>query len=316
MFALVAMSMVVSGAAELRSEAWVVVSQRSSVAKGTALDLARSFSKALADAGIPTPTPPEDLTSCGSKVPCLVKAAREKGVGVLVTLEVGSALDDLVVRVAAISVDEDGKVVQRSEVEGAPSAAAQALKDNVVPLFGPAVRTLLALPDPNAKPAEPEPKPEPKPEPRPERVVTAPKPEARPEVATEEKGAPVTRWVGVGAAAVGVVVAVVGVGLSVAARGSLSQRDMLCPPGAQCNDPKAYDYDASFRSGALTGGVLIGVGAAVAVGGLAVFLLSMMSGGAAAERPGSAEPGGDNPGITLAPALGPSYAGVSLRGRF
>src|SRR5262245_35002147 len=138
MIALTAVALLASGAAELRSEAWVVISQRSSVSKGTALDLAKDLSKKFTAAGIPNPTPVEDQsTACANKMPCLVAAARAKGVGVLITLELGSALEDLLVRAAAVSVDEDGRVLQRADLDGPAASIKAALKEKVVDMFAP-----------------------------------------------------------------------------------------------------------------------------------------------------------------------------------
>src|SRR5438105_1017228 len=106
------------GAAELRPEAWVVVTRRSGVAKPQALDFARAVSTTLAERGVPTPTPVDDATSCAAKVPCLMDLAQKKGVSVLVAVEAGSALDDVVLHVEALSVDEFGKKLATFDFTG------------------------------------------------------------------------------------------------------------------------------------------------------------------------------------------------------
>ena len=328
-----ATTMVVLGAADLRPEAWVVVSQRSSVAKGTALEVARQLQTAFAEAGVPSPAAPEDLSAnCSGKVPCLATLARKKGVSVLVTLEIGSAFDELLLRVAAISVEEDGRVVERADIEGNAKAIAVPVREKVRSFFAPAVRKLLALPDPNAKPAPPPPAPEPPArvaEPTPAPVEPEPAPAPAPEPApaaavtvTEQGGGWSTgRWVGVGAVGVGAVMVVSGIVAGAVAQGSLSQRNALCPQAMQCNDPVAYQHDASFRGAQTASGALIGVGLAAAAAGAVLFVLGGSSssnapGGEGAEPPPSDASSDESDRMGLAPVIAPGYGGLALSGTF
>src|SRR5262249_11382901 len=131
------------GAADMRPEAWVVVTRRSGVARPAALELARTLSAALTQRGVPNPTPPDEAASCNAKVPCLVDLAQKKGVAVLVTVEAGSALDDVVLHCEALSVEEFGKKVSTFDFTGPAKGFAANLNDKVEEFFAPAVRGVL-----------------------------------------------------------------------------------------------------------------------------------------------------------------------------
>ncbi len=290
-------------AADVKNEAWVVVTKRAGVAKAAANEMAKTVSDTLSKNGVPNPTDPADLTSCNAKLACLVDAALKKRAAVLVVVETASVLDDVVIHVEALSVEEDGKKLATLDYEGparqfSADAAAKAT-DNLVPAIRAALGIAAA---PIAKPAEPvvaEPPPEAKPKP----VAAEEPPPTAPVVvkpAEPSQGLRGTQLAGIAVAAVGVIGLGVGVGLGVKAMGDAGKKNQLCPAGMPCTNPDAYTAYNDARGAqnlALPFAVLGGV---LAAGG--VVLLFVDFGG-----------GSD---VKVAPAVSPDSAGAFLTGTF
>jgi hypothetical protein len=268
---LIAATALVLAAAENRPEAMVVISKRSGLARGPALELARAFAESLKTANVPVPAPVEEL-SCNGKVPCLVDAARKKGFAVLVAIELGSALGDVVLHSEALSIDEDGKKIATWDEEG-PQATVVSKLTGLAADFAPAIRKALGLGTPAAAvaSAEPPPIPPPAPPPEPARVTGVEKTQAPP---------PPPGWgnskkaglsmIGVGA--VGLITSGVLGGLTLS---TVSQRDQLCP--GVCTNPRAFALDASARTTQLAG-IVTAIGSGlVAVAGTVLFVVHLDS---------------------------------------
>jgi hypothetical protein len=291
------------GAAEARPEAWVVVTRRSGVAKPAALDLARTLSAALTERGVPNPTPPDDAGNCNAKVPCLVELAQKKGVSVLITVEAGSALDDVVLHCEALSVEEFGKKVSTFDFTGPANTFAANLKDKVEEIFAPAVRGVLGLATPVAK--APEAKPEPTPEAKPPVVAEAPKPaepSKPPEVtqAAPSEGLTSMKYAGIVAMGVGAAALITSGILGITTLSLNNQRLTLCPAGMACTNPMAYSLysQAGARQGAAVGMLI--AGAVVAAAGAVLFFVDF---------------GGSAP-ATVTPAASQDGMSLVLSGRF
>src|SRR5262249_18678842 len=152
-----------------------VVTKRSGVTRPQALELARTASSALTDRGVPNPIAPEDASSCNAKLPCLMNMAQKKGVSVLVTLEAGSAPDDVVLHRDALGVEEFGKKLPLFDSTGPAKGFDADVKAKIEEAFAPAVRGVLGTPSPAPEGATP-PVPQ-KPEPPPVAAVEpAPQP--------------------------------------------------------------------------------------------------------------------------------------------
>lgn len=308
------------GAAEIRPEAWVVVTRRSGVAKPQALELARTLGSALNERGVPTPTPVDDATNCAAKVPCLVDLAQKKGVAVLVAVEAGSALDDVVLHVEALSVEEFGKKLATFDFTGPANDFKTGLKEKVEEFFAPAVRNVLGLGQPVAEAKKPPP-PEKKPEPVPEQPPPSPeekKPEPAPVAVTDTAPAPESsgtsplKIVGIAGMGAGAVLLITSGILGTQVMSKTSQRRQLCPDGMQCADPMAYDLYTSAGSLQNTAVVLMATGLVLAAAGAVLFFLDL-GGGSDRVDPGGP---GENPGLSLAPSVSPDGAGMTLLGRF
>ncbi len=310
------------GAAEIRPEAWVVVTRRSGVAKPQALELARTLASALNERGVPTPTPVDDATNCAAKVPCLVDLAQKKGAAVLIAVEAGSALDDVVLHVEALSVEEFGKKLATFDFTGPANDFKTGLKEKVEEFFAPAVRNVLGLgtpvaeakkPPPEEKKPEaapvtpPPPADEKKPEPAPAAVAeaTAPAPEG-------SSGMTPLKIVGIAGMGAGAVLLITSGVLGIQTMSLTSQRRQLCPDGMQCADPKAFDLYQSAGGLQNAGVVLMATGLVLAAAGAVLFFLDI-GGGSDRVDPGGP---GENPGLSLAPSVSPDGAGMTLLGRF
>jgi hypothetical protein len=303
MLAVIALSAaVVIGAADVKNEAWVVVTKRSGVAKPAALEMAKTVSATLVAKGIPNPTEPADLSSCNAKLLCLIEAAMKQKISVLITIETASVLDDVVIHTEALSVEEDGRKIGAFDYEGPvrqfSADAVKAVDDS----FAPAIRSalgiaaapiakdvkvsdaIIAAPPPEAK-AEPEPV---APAPPPAVVAEAPSPG----VSTQK----VIGWVAAGA---GVVSLGVAVGLGVKAMGAAGQQKQLCPAGQPCTNPAAFARFDEARSAQSTAVVFAVVGGVLAAGGATLLLVDF---------------GGSK--VALTPTVSSEGAGVVFDGRF
>jgi hypothetical protein len=298
------LSLVVS-AADLKPEAWVVVTKRSGVSKAAALDLARTLSETLAAKGVPTAKTPGDLTSCNAKLPCLVREATKNQVGMLVTVEAGSVLDDVLVHADALSVDDDGKKVASWDFEGKAARFDAEAKARVDAQLVPAIKKALGLGAP--------PPPPPAVTPPPAVVATAPvtvEPpppappvvQAPPTVKTEAESAGMSggRIAGLVVGGVGVAALATGAVFGIMASSNNAQRLKLCPADAACNNPQAFTlYNTAASQQNLSTAMLIG-GGVLAAAGVTLFILDLGGGST----------------VQAAPQVGTEGAGVTLFGRF
>ena len=150
------------------------------------------------------------------------------------------------------------------------------------------VPTLVPAPAPPAPPPEP--------------VATS-----RAESSAISRGGTWQRPAGIAVAAAGVVTAAVGAVLALTAKssydGAFNNGD-CARSTLQCNASGQSQTDGA-RSQANVGGVLVGVGAVLAAGGGVLFFLGPRMGASAVST-----------GLELEPAMGPSGAGLTLRGAF
>jgi hypothetical protein len=109
----------------------VVLSKRGGVSLNDANARVLMVEKAL---GVPASVSGFDLSECGGKIGCLVKFGREKNFAVLVAVETASVLDEAIVSVRAISVEEDGKLLDTASVKAPGSALDAALKTALMPM--------------------------------------------------------------------------------------------------------------------------------------------------------------------------------------
>jgi hypothetical protein len=256
------------------SDTYVVVSRRSGVLRSQAVDLAVATREALREAGVPTAALAEDATACAAKTPCLLQRAREKKAAVLVTLDVGSVLDDAVVHAEALSVDEDGLKIAALDVESPMKDVAGSLRQKVAEALAPAIRQHLQLPD--SKLAEVTP---PEPVQPPPLVAPPPEPPLTPvaEVATTTGPKPSywngRRIAGLGVGGAGAVALGAGAVLFGSAAAEQAKVRELCPAGEQCNDAEAYQAYANAARLQNTALVATGIGAAALVGAAVLVLL-------------------------------------------
>jgi hypothetical protein len=168
----------------------VVLTQRSGVNRNLALSRAELVRAELGSARL---GPAEELTSCNGKKPCLVKAARDRGWSVLVTVEAAAVLDDAILNVSLLSIDDDGRVFSTANLK-APAAKLEAELSSALKPMKAALEGLLGT-----RPVEPEPVLKPAPKPDPVVQVEPPPPmppllETQP-VVTQTPERPAARWV-------------------------------------------------------------------------------------------------------------------------
>ena len=303
MIAVVALSAaLVLGAADAKNEAWVVITKRSGVAKAATAEFAKTISETLAAKGVPNSTEPTDLTSCNARLVCLIEAGMKKKVTLLVTVEVASVLDDVVIHSEVFSVDEDGKKISTFDYEGAPRAFSADAARHFDDTFVPAIRSSLGIAAaPIAKDA---PKEQPK-------TIAAPPPEAKPTVAEASvpppevvepasPGMSTQKKIGIGVAAVGAVGLVVAAGMGGSALGSAGTSNSLCPAGSPCTNPAAYTAYDSARSAQTTATVFAVAGGVLLAAGAVLFFVDFG--------------GGDT--VAATPAVSTDGAGVLVHGSF
>lgn len=218
----------------------------------------------------PAATGQQDLTSCKRRLPCLLKAAKEAHATWLVGVEAARVVNQVIVKVSLLSIEEDGRTVATTVVEGTEAQVRAALGASVETVLGPHLDRAWSPPAP----------------PPPDPVVTTPPPP--PDTTTVPKTTPAVTVVEAPAASapsagvrtVGLVVGAVGVA-ALAAAGVLggltldavSRRDALCPVTAQCNDPQAFSlHDRAAFTQDLGTVVAIGGGALLATGVVLFFV--------------------------------------------
>ena len=265
---LIIASSVVLGATETRPEAFVVISKRSGLARGPALELGRAFADALKTAGVPVPSDIEEVNCSSGKVTCLVDAARKKGAAVVVTLELGSVLGDVVLHSEALSVDEDGKKLSSWDEEG-PLATLKSKLSGLSTSFAPAIVTALGLNKPVAAAPVVETS----------ALVPPPPPVwvAPPTVAIDARPVEPAGWsnprragaVMMGVGAGGLIASAVLGGLTLS---TVGQRNAICP--GVCTSPKAFELDRSARSTQTIGIIMAVGGGLVAATGTVMFMVN------------------------------------------
>ncbi|MBL8937794.1 MAG: hypothetical protein JNM69_24740 [Archangium sp.] len=268
------------------NDAWVVVSQRSGVPGPRSLELAQEISAALAKAGVPSATPPADLSECKKKKPCLVEKARAKGVTAMVLVEIGSVLGDGFGSVEAISVDEFGKRVATVSGEAPDASLKEVLSQKAVATLTKPLKELFGLKD---KPVvEPVKSPEP-----PKVVVTEPPPPAPPVVVAEPLPPPpappaevskpaesssffsTARIIGVSAIGAGVLASALGAGFLADTAAASNEIDTACGgTRAGCASLAANRaYSRGYQSQSTAVPLLI-AGGVLALSGLAVVIVN------------------------------------------
>lgn len=256
-------------------QAWVVLSRRAGITSPKAMAAATEVASKLK--GVPMAAAVEDLTSCKAKRVCLVEAARKKQAAVLVTVEVGSVLDEATLRVEGLSIDEDGKSLGIVEADGTLPTLVTKAEPKLAGDFSTTLRTTLGLTPP----------PQPKVEPPPVvPMVTAPPPEPKkqPEVTPPPVETPVVvaeakpfftpgRIAGVAVAGAGAAALVVGGVFGAQASAGAAKVKMLCPD-AQCTNPEAFTtYNQAAQSQNLGVALSVAGGVALAAGAV-VFLIN------------------------------------------
>ncbi len=292
-------------------EAMVVVTRKSGVALPRAMAAASEASAVLQRNSVPVKGEVSDATSCKTKKPCLVELGRKAGVSTMVLVELGSAVDSGLLRVEAISVEEDGRRLALSEAEGPLEALVSTVEQQLTATMAPALLKAMGLPVKAAvvaqkpvepvvvKPVEPVVKPV---EPTPVAVV---KPvEKAPEAAGSFWSTP--RAVGAVVGGAGAATLIASAVFGATALGENAKALAACPAGQPCNKPEAYTAWANASGAQNTGLLLAGIGGAALLAGGAVFLLNP---GASSSSEPKAEAA-----ITLMPTTGGAFASIS--GRF
>lgn len=238
--------------------AGVVVAKRNGVSRGVALSRAEAVRSTLGDSFATIPV--EDLTACNGKRPCLVKEARQRGWTVLVIIETATVLGDALLNAVLLSVDDDGREVERVSLQASEAElmaqlvpATQKLRAELEKLVATPVATRVETKSDPEPPAPPVKTVEPSP----------PGPTVR---TTPQVEKPATRWI---PAAAGVVLLGAGIGFEVASQ-SLAGR----------LNNELFNTEATPRALAVQGQVfqtlglsLMFGGGAVALGGLVLALL-------------------------------------------
>ncbi|MBM4783699.1 MAG: hypothetical protein GQE15_39020 [Archangiaceae bacterium] len=266
------------------NDAWVVVSQRSGVPGPRSLELAQEIAAALTKAGVPSATPPADLSECKKKKPCLVEKARAKGVTAMVLVEIGSVLGDGFGSVEAISVDEFGKRVATVSGEAPDASLKEVLSQKAVATLTKPLKELFGLKD---KPAEPVKPPEP-----PKVVVTEPPPPVPPVVVADPLPPPpappeiskpaasssffsTARIIGVSAIGAGVLASALGAGFLADTAAASKEIDTACGgTRAGCASLAANRaYSRGYQSQGTAVPLFI-AGGVLALSGLAVVIVN------------------------------------------
>lgn len=191
--------------------------------------------------------PIEDFTGCKGRRPCIVDEARKRGWKAVILIETATIVDDALVNVTLVSVDDDGREFVKFSKKGPEADLPNALLDSSAELRAE-LQKFVKVPVTIVPPAPPTPTVD---------LVRPP-----PEVATR----PVARWVplglGVITAGLGIVFAI----LSESAASDLRKSTFMSVTAAN-------ELAARGQTFQTTGGVLLGVGGALAIGGSLLGLL-------------------------------------------
>lgn len=236
----------------------------------------------------PAAAGPQDLTTCKRKLPCLVKAAKQAPAAWLVAVESARVVNQVIVKVSLLSIEEDGRTVASTVVEGPEQQVRAALGAAVEKDLTPHLERAYPPPHPPPAVVVTPPPPPLEPAPPPPNQVTTP----AVSVVEQRAAAPTSglRTAGLIIGSVGLA-GLVGAGvLGGLTLDAVAKRDARCPPGQQCNDPRALALhdQAAFTQDL---GVLLAAGAgAAAVTGAVIFFLGAPAGAPAVSL--VATPGG------------------------
>lgn len=297
----------------------VVIARREGVSKVQSQELAAHGIDVLRKAGLVVAAAPVDGLTCAGKRACLIALGRKNQHAVLVLLEAATILDDGVLRVEAVSIEEDGKRLAVSDYEGSLVSMAP-----LTPTFAKLTAPLLKAtqgkaavaaaapkpPEPIVTPAPPPPAAE---APKPVEPSPAPAPVPAPTTPSVTAAAPPSSGAGGRTVAAIVMLGVgvaAGVGAGITGAQALAENEKvtaLCPVRNQCADPQMptrVNPDAKAAAeraqGAQTAGIILAAsGAAVAVAGVVLLLTG---------APASAE----TPKVSVFAAPGAVSASVSL----
>lgn len=249
---------------------WVVLAKKSGLTAQAALGDVAVVREALDFAGLGTSLAAADLTRCQKKLPCLLKAARKEQVRYLALVDAARVIDQAVVKVELLSVDEDGKKLEGFLLEAPVASTAPQLRGKTSETLVPVLRQALGVVAPT--PVEPPPPPPP----APVAIATPPPapPPAQVQAPAEPPRASGLRIVSYVVGGVGLAAAGVGAFFGVQTLSAAQDRDRLCPPADQCDDPRAFSLDAQARQQQLLGFVVGGAGAALVATSLVLFLVS------------------------------------------
>lgn len=249
---------------------WVTSTSRQGVAAASAKDHLSLVAAQLRR--YPATQGPADSTSCKRRLTCLVATAKKLGAGWVVGVESARIVNQLIVKVSLLSVEEDGRTVATTVVEGTEAALQTSLGASVASVFGPQLdRVFLppAPPPPNVLVAPPPP---------PQVLVTPSLPAGTPSVTNIASGhaAPPstgTRTAGIVIGAVGLAGLVAAGALAGVTLDAVARRDQRCAPGLQCNDPTALAlHDRAAFTQDLGTSLAIGGGAALVTGVVLFFI--------------------------------------------
>jgi hypothetical protein len=168
------------------AQALVLVTRRANVSVATANTLAKELRQSLADAGVTSPVPPEqlqrklqalgvkDAKSCDGKRPCALELGRQLGVATVVSFSLAQISKDVSIYAEALRVSDGTKLAEETWVitaDDASTAAAlfAAFSLRVHDALAPKEQTPAKPPEQAVAPPPPPPPPAP--------TVTAPPPD-------------------------------------------------------------------------------------------------------------------------------------------
>lgn len=120
----------------------VVETRRSGVTKKAAHSLTSLVAAQLQKGGVTAEAVLEQSAVCQAKKKCLIDLGKSKKSPVVVSIQAVAVLDDLTIRVEAISVDEDGRELATIEHSGRLTAAGQLANQDA---FAPKVLGMIPL---------------------------------------------------------------------------------------------------------------------------------------------------------------------------
>jgi hypothetical protein len=215
---------------------------------------------------------------------------------VLVLLDLGKVLDDVVLHSEALSIDEDGRKLNVYDDEGALADIQKGLGKLEV-AFVPAIRGALGL---SAPPSTPEiavaPTSEPV-KPAVEPAAVKPPPPSSPAVSSSSSsGWSGSKIAGLAVLGVGAAGLITGGVFGILTLGTVSKRNTLCPAGTVCTSAEAFSLDKSARTTQTVGLISAIAGGVLAAAGATLFFVDFGGGSSATVTP---ETRGDGFTLTL-----------------